>query len=594
MNHKYKTTLKYIGYAASLIALVIAILFLYLVFAKAAYADKTVPNQFISTTKVSRLDESELSAKLDQIIQEKIEQNLVFDYDSKTFEIPIKELPVGFDKAETLTKVKFYESEVGLKDIASDLFHSNKISLKADYDKEALIQAVESRIDNLKLAKNARFQDINGQIEIEPEESGFAIKEEDFISKFEEALIGQNLFNPLEIEVEAKDPEIKTTDLEPLKDRFVQLISSQILLQTNDEPIEFNLQQNLDNINFVESDSAIAIKLNPDEVTIFLKEKVDPKVNREPDTLQITYDGQNVQFSGIGHSGKQLNHDQLIRTLEETLNTKLSESSFDPVTLSLPLDEIDPILIIDQELQDMGIKEIIATGYTTYYGSPGNRMHNIEVGMKQFNGTIIQKDEEFSFNKTLGHVDGSTGYLPELVIKPEGTIPEFGGGLCQVSTTFYRGALNAGLDILDRAPHSYAVSYYSQVGGHGLDATIYPPARDLIVQNNTPGAILLQTFTDGPQAYYRFFGTNDGRRIELDGPYISNYRSTAKVEYIEKPDLAPGETRQVEYAHTGFDALWYRKIIRPSGEEVVEEINSVYKAVPAKYWIGPGGTQQEQ
>ena len=70
-------------------------------------------------------------------------------------------------------------------------------------------------------------------------------------------------------------------------------------------------------------------------------------------------------------------------------------------------------------------------------------------------------------------------YRKELVIKPEGTIPEYGGGLCQVSTTLYRAAIYGGLPIVDRAPHSYAVSYYSQVGGHGLDATIYPPSRDL-------------------------------------------------------------------------------------------------------------------
>ena len=59
-------------------------------------------------------------------------------------------------------------------------------------------------------------------------------------------------------------------------------------------------------------------------------------------------------------------------------------------------------------------------------------------------------------------------------------LPPCGGGLCQVSSTFYRAALWGGFEIVDRKPHSYAVSYYAQVGGWGLDATVYPPAVDFV------------------------------------------------------------------------------------------------------------------
>jgi vancomycin resistance protein YoaR len=81
--------------------------------------------------------------------------------------------------------------------------------------------------------------------------------------------------------------------------------------------------------------------------------------------------------------------------------------------------------------------------------------------------------------------------LPELVIKKEGTVPEFGGGLCQVSSTAFRAAMNGGLPITQRRNHAYAVQYYAP---QGTDATIYPGVVDLKFINDTPGDILIWAF----------------------------------------------------------------------------------------------------
>jgi vancomycin resistance protein YoaR len=79
-------------------------------------------------------------------------------------------------------------------------------------------------------------------------------------------------------------------------------------------------------------------------------------------------------------------------------------------------------------------------------------------------GVIIKPGEEFSFNHYLGPVKAEQGFLPELVIKRTGTVPELGGGLCQVSSTTFRAAMNAGLPITQRKNHAYAVQYYSPQG----------------------------------------------------------------------------------------------------------------------------------
>ncbi len=175
------------------------------------------------------------------------------------------------------------------------------------------------------------------------------------------------------------------------------------------------------------------------------------------------------------------------------------------------------------DTNDLGIKELVATGESNFAGSPSNRIHNIKVGADKFNGLIISPGQEFSFDKYLGDVDDVHGFLPELVIKPEGVLPEFGGGLCQVSTTTFRAAMNAGLPVTARRNHSFAVQYYAP---QGTDATIYPGSADLKFVNNLPSSLLIRTRVEGKKLYFDFFGTKDDRVVAFDGPTV----------YDKKPD----------------------------------------------------------
>ena len=139
----------------------------------------------------------------------------------------------------------------------------------------------------------------------------------------------------------------------------------------------------------------------------------------------------------------------------------------------------------------------------------------------------MKPGEEFSFNTRLGEVGPQEGYLPELVIKQNKTVPEYGGGLCQVSTTFFRAAILAGLEITERFPHAFAVKYYSP---QGFDATIYPPHPDLRFKNDTPAHILVQTRIEKTKLYFELYGTNDGRTVKLDGPYQYDQKSDGSMK----------------------------------------------------------------
>ena len=213
--------------------------------------------------------------------------------------------------------------------------------------------------------------------------------------------------------------------------------------------------------------------------------------------------------------------EQLGRRLKEaesvTLLTQALERAVDvPLKISLPTETVTP-KIVSADRERLGLHELIGEGKSNFKGSPKNRIFNIKRALEQYQNILIAPGEEFSFVDYLGEVDGEHGYLPELVIKYNKTEPEFGGGICQVSSTVFRAAIYSGLKITERRNHAYAVQYYKPIG---MDATIYIPKPDLKFTNNTPGYILMQPTVTDFDLTFRFFGTKDGRSVKVDGPRI--------------------------------------------------------------------------
>jgi vancomycin resistance protein YoaR len=221
--------------------------------------------------------------------------------------------------------------------------------------------------------------------------------------------------------------------------------------------------------------------------------------------------GRVVKFTPKG-DGSELDIESALPILEKNLGALMSGGSLAlPTRVLRATDSEGGLNTAAQEYV------FLAKGTTNFAGSPKNRIYNIKRALEQFQGITIEPGEEFSFVKHLGPVDGDHGYLPELVIKNNQTIPEFGGGICQVSSTMFRAALYSGMKITARKNHAYAVKYYKP---YGLDATIYIPKPDLSFVNNTPGKILIWHTIEGSNLTFSLYGVNDGRQVTLDGPHI--------------------------------------------------------------------------
>ena len=238
-------------------------------------------------------------------------------------------------------------------------------------------------------------------------------------------------------------------------------------------------------------------------------------ITREPINAQFEFKNSRVTAFALGQDGRRLNVEKSGEEIVENLKNRRK-------TIVLAVQIIEPE-ITAKKADELGIKGLLGRGVSDFSGSPKNRRENIRIGAAKFHGILLKPGEEFSFNKLLGEVGPKQGYLPELVIKRNKTVPEYGGGLCQVSTTAFRAAVNSGLLITDRIQHSFAVKYYNP---QGFDAAIYPPSADLKFKNDSPEHVLIQTKIEKSKLTFEFYGTSDGREAKVVGP----------EEYDKKPD----------------------------------------------------------
>ncbi len=382
---------------------------------------------------------------------------------------------------------------------------------------------------------------------------------------------------PIAVDMLAIEPEFSDAELAALLPQVETLKDKKITLQKPDLSASVDWAWN-DHFDLLIPEDG-TLKLNP---TAFPTAAQGVAVDWEKpaESVTITETEAGYQFEGSARRGETVDWTALRQALEASIATPVEN-------LVVAITTSEPEINVPQSLKDQGVTDLLSVGISSFYGSPSNRIHNIHVGVEKFSGLTIQPGEEFSFTKNMGHVDASGGWLPELVIKGDETVPEYGGGLCQVSSTMYRAALYSGLPITMRRNHSYAVSYYAQVTGYGLDATIYDPWPDLRFTNDTAAPILIQSYVEDRTAYFVFYGKNDGRTVTMEGPKSYGHHSIAEPVIVYTDKLAPGVRELKEHPHVGFKTDWYRTIHYADGRVLDREnIHSDYEARPAKYFEG--------
>lgn len=356
------------------------------------------------------------------------------------------------------------------------------------------------------------------------------------------------------------------------KINFLSLVFLGCLIAGSTEAKTFHFGNKAFELNSVSSDTSPDIGMRSPELTWVIRqtllnselpfvtlvdaetasqiENLGRKINQTAKDANLIVEQEKVLEFDPGQNGQSLDLFALYQLLIQS-----SDIEELPVFVSFPPTRLS-------QTNNLGVNELVATGESDFSGSPKNRIHNIKVGSQKFNGIIVKPQEEFSFNKFLGPVEAENGFLPELVIKKTGLVPELGGGLCQVSSTAFRAAMNAGVPITERRNHSFAVRYYAP---QGTDATIYPGATDFRFINDLGSHLLIATRIEGNKLYFDFYGTKDDRQVAFDGPYQYDKKADGSMKAVWTRTVAyNGEEKKQTFRSTYLPPALFTKTNEPS------------------------------
>jgi vancomycin resistance protein YoaR len=263
-------------------------------------------------------------------------------------------------------------------------------------------------------------------------------------------------------------------------------------------------------------------------------------------------------------------------------------------TLELPMVPTDPP-VTEANLHQLGIRELVSIGKSDFTGSAAYRIHNIGVGMQLLNGLLIAPGEEFSFNKNIGQINAANGFVEGAAIIQNRTQQEFGGGICQDSTTMFRAAFWAGLPITERWGHSFYISWYDKYAlgprgnGPGLDATIFTGGPDLKFINDTGAWLLIQAWSNPKTgvAQIELYGTKPNRTVDLTHKVYDHVPAPTEPVFVADPKVPRGTIKHTDKARGGMTIDVYRLVVENGAPRPPELFRTRFRPWPNIYTLNP-------
>ncbi len=165
---------------------------------------------------------------------------------------------------------------------------------------------------------------------------------------------------------------------------------------------------------------------------------------------------------------------------------------------SLPPRVTVELLPVQASVTEAELREryaLLSTFTTSFKGSTlgrKNRVNNMALAVSRINGVVLAPGEEFSMNGTILDRTKENGYYLAPAIRNGTYEKEYGGGVCQVSSTLFNAVMMADLTITERHHHSWPMTYVPI----GRDATIATGYKDFRFVNDTEGELVIFAHMD--------------------------------------------------------------------------------------------------
>lgn len=492
-----------------------------------AYRDSIYPQVSVQGLDISSKSLKEAFEILDKENKTLSTKNIILTYGEQEYTSTLEELGIKLNTDETLIQAYKIKREGNL--LAKLQKALNPIDMKWVYESntEALESALGAKVNPaLKTLADAKLDYKDGQIIIIPEQAGESLDSAKIAPAIMENLTKEEV--KLAIPLNKQSPAITTTSWDSQKSELDSFLAKHEIF-FNDTNIVIPPEEIITWITIDQNTKKIGI--SQDTIKEYLA-SVQKTLTSQPVNAKLKFDPatQQIQILEPGKEGTKLMMEESSKRIKNDILAGVKRTELFVAVTSPQIDE--------SQFEALGVKTLLGRGESNFRGSSKSRVKNINVAANKISSTLLKPGEEFSFVNTLGKVDARNGYLPELVIKGNKTIPEYGGGICQVSTTLFRAALNAGLPILERRNHSYVVNYY---GKPGLDATIYLPKPDFKFKNDTNHHILIQHYITGTTLYYEIYGTSTGKTAKTIEPVVLESSPDGSMKTVAYREIYEGD-----------------------------------------------------
>lgn len=556
---KLLQALLYTSIIISLLTPIVIISVHELVFQKRIY-----PFIKINDLNVSGLLPEKAEKELEKKIRQKEKPAATFSFQDKAWSFLLADFGLSFQPEETIKKA--YNFGRG-KNILNNLKEKwqlwqkpLQIDLMITFDEEIFKEKVSTMTAVLdKPAVPPQIKLAQGVILMEKGVAGEEINKEKLKNNFVKKVSGLD-FSDVVLEREMTINKITDEMVEKTKKRAEKFINKKIELIFKDKRWEIKDQELITFLDFDNGFDQEKIK----SYTEALAKEIDLLPQ---DALFNFQNGRVLEFRASS-DGQELDQDKTREMLKKALEALELTDAQAEINLAVILEKPK---ITMENVNDLGIRELIGKGESYFKGSSSARVDNIKLASSKLNGLLVKPGESFSFNQALGEVSKTTGYKEAYIIKEGKTVLGDGGGVCQVSTTLFRAVLNTGLAVEERQAHAYRVYFYEQGSQVGLDATVFEPSPDFKFKNDTKNHLLIQTSLDKSyqKLTFYFYGTGDGRQVLISKSKILDQVSPAPDKYIDDPSLPAGTVKQIDFSAWGAKVSFDWQVTR--GDEVLQE-----------------------
>ena len=240
----------------------------------------------------------------------------------------------------------------------------------------------------------------------------------------------------------------------------------------------------------------------------------------------------------------------------------------DKDSYTIPLKTLYP----NVKTSDIGIEafpNLLSSYSTSFASSSSNRATNVSLATNKINGKVLMPGEVFSFNDTVGKRTPQAGFKVAGVYMNGQVATDYGGGICQVSSTLYNAVLRANLEIVDRSNHMFEVGYVPI----GTDATVSWGAPDFKFKNSRSYPIKIVTSSSNRKCVVKFYGLKESEEYDIE---IVSYRTGSvpyRTTYTTDSSLAAGQQKVIQRGSNGAKSVAYR-IRKKNGQVISKELLS--------------------